>query len=126
MRTIIFFLLLCTQALATPWSELVEKHTYELKQNFQLPQLERSNSLLDFSAGEKFELLETTHLGPLNVAIFTFRYEACPGSQMKTDMEIIPVQGSFPVVEVGAQLETGCKLEIYLESRDIPRTSFFE
>ena len=41
----------------------------------------------------------------IKVVLFRFDYKNCPGSDMKTDMEIIPVKNTSPVVEVGAQLE---------------------
>ena len=45
---------------------------------------------------------------------------------MKTEMEIIAVKNTAPVVEVGAQLEENCMLEIFIENRDLMTDSLFE
>jgi hypothetical protein len=44
---------------------------------------------------------------------------------MGTEMEIIPVKNTSPMVEVGAQLEN-CSLEIFIEKKDLMSASFFE
>lgn len=125
MKFFILLTLLSFKALAVGWTELEAGHNYKLTQNFQLPQLERSSSLLDFSKGDELTLNEVVPMDMINVMLYEFNYKKCPGPDMKTDMEIIPVQGTTPMVEVGAQLEK-CTLSIYIETKDINSQSFIE
>jgi hypothetical protein len=111
--------------MAADWNDLEIKQKYRLTQTFQLPQLERSGSLVDFMEGEEVVLTEIVGLDMIKVVLFKFDYKNCPGQEMKTDMEIIPVKNTSPVVEVGAQLEN-CTLEIFIENKDLMSTSFFE
>lgn len=126
MRLFLCFILLTFNAWAVSWNDLEVSQDYKLTQSFQLPQLERSGSLLDISEGDRVTLSDIIPLDMINVVLLQFDYKKCPGSAMKTDMEIIPVKNTSPVVEIGAQLETGCKLEIFIESRDFMSESFFE
>ena len=125
MRLFIGLLLISFNLLASDWSDLEEKQKYILTQSFQLPQLERSGSFMEFTAGDEAVLSEIIGLDTINVVLFKFNYINCPGPEMKTDMEIIPVKNTSPVVEVGAQLEN-CSLEIFIETKDLMRASFFE
>jgi hypothetical protein len=125
MKFFILLAFLSFNVFAIDWTELEAGKNYKLTQNFQLPQLERSGSLLDFSKGDELLLNEIIPLDMINVMLYEFAYKKCPGQDMKTDMEIIPVQGTTPVIEVGAQLEK-CTLSIYIETKDINTQSFIE
>ena len=125
MRLFIGLLLISFNLLASDWSDLEEKQKYILTQSFQLPQLERSGSFMEFTVGDEAVLSEIIGLDTINVVLFKFNYKKCPGPEMKTEMEIIPVKNTSPVVEVGAQLEN-CSLEIFIETKDLMTASFFE
>jgi len=127
MYAIIFTFLLSTSAMAARWSQLSIGETYSLIQNFQLTQFERSDSRIDFSKGEKFTLKDKTLLDipGAPVDLFIFDYKKCPGKDMVTDLEIIPVKGSNPLVEVGAEV-VECELYIYMERKDFLNKSLFE
>lgn len=125
MRLFIGLLLISFNLLASDWTDLEEKQKYILTQSFQLPQLERSGSFMEFTAGDEVVLSEIIGLDTINVVLFKFNYKKCPGPEMKTEMEIIPVKNTSPVVEVGAQLEN-CSLEIFIETKDLMTASFFE
>ena len=125
MRLFIGLLLISFNLLASDWSDLEEKQKYILTQSFQLPQLERSGSFMEFTVGDEAVLSEIIGLDTINVVLFKFNYKKCPGPEMKTEMEIIPVKNTSPVVEVGAQLEN-CSLEIFIETKDLMMASFFE
>jgi len=125
MRIFIGLMLISFNLFAAEWNDLEMDQKYTLTQSFQLPQIERSGSLVDFLAGEEVVLKEIIALDMIKVMLFKFDYKSCPGPDMKTDMEIIPVKNTAPVVEVGAQLEK-CSLEIFIESKDLMSTSFFE
>ena len=127
MRLFFISLLFSFSAFAANWSELFPGKSYSLFQSFQLKQLERSGSLLDFTKGDLFALKEIIPLsmpGAL-LNLYIFDYPKCPGTDMETDMEIIAVKGSSPLVEVGAFVEE-CELRIYLETKDFNRKSLFE
>ncbi len=126
MRLLILGLLFLSFSVhAAEWNDLEMDQKYTLTQSFQLPQIERSASLVDFLEGEEVVLKDIIALDMIKVMLFKFDYKNCPGPDMKTDMEIIPVKNTAPVVEVGAQLEK-CSLEIFIESKDLMSTSFFE
>ena len=127
MRTILLSVIFSFSAVAANWTDLVEGKSYKLNQSFQLPQLERSRSLLDFSKGEIFLLKEIVPLSlpGASLALYIFDYKNCPGTEMATDMEIIPVTGSRPLVEVGAKVED-CEINMYIETKDQYSKSLFE
>ncbi len=127
MRLFLIFCLFSFNVFAASWSDLSVGNSYRLTQNFQLPQLERSGSLIDFSKGEKLHLKEIVPLsmpGAL-LTLYIFDYLNCPGPAMTTDMEIIPVNGTSPLVEIGAFVEK-CELNVYLETKDYYTNSLFE
>jgi hypothetical protein len=127
MNVVIFTFIISFSAFAGKWSQLSIGETYLLIQNFQLSQFERSNARIDFNKGEKFTLKDKTLLdipgAPID--LFTFDYKNCPGKDMLTDLEIIPVKGSNPLVEVGAEV-VECELFIYMERKDFFNKSLFE
>jgi hypothetical protein len=127
MRLFFILSLISFSALAAQWGDLVPGKSYSLSQSFQLPQLERSGSFVDFSKGEDFRLKEVVPLSAtgLSLILHIFHYTNCPGIEMTTDMEIIPVKYSNPLVEVGVQLEE-CELNMYIETRDQNNKSLFE
>ena len=126
MRLFLILLGFSFNVLAVEWTELQDGTQYKLTQDFQLSQFERSGSKLDISSGDKVELKESVALSMINVMLYVFDYKDCPGQSMATEMEIIPVQGTSPVVEIGAQLEDKCELNIYIENKDLMSNSLFE
>jgi hypothetical protein len=124
MRLFIGLMLLSFNIIAADWTDLELDQNYKLTQSFQLPQLERSRSMIDVMENEEFILKEIIGLD-IGVVLFQFNYKNCPGMSLKTDMEIIPVKNTSPVVEIGAQIEK-CVLEIFIENKDLMTTSFFK
>lgn len=123
------FLLLCLisfNVFATEWNELEIDAEYKLTQSFSLKQIGPQASSLDIMTGEKVVLKEIVGLDMIRVTLFQFEYLNCPGPEMKTDMEIIPVNNTSPVVEIGAQLVEKCTLEIFIESKDLMTESFLK
>lgn len=128
MRLFILSFLISSQLFAMDWSDLEFGNTYKLNQNFQLPQLERSHSLLDFSKGDEFYLMEIMPL-PIpgnSVMKYVFTYKNCPGSQIKSDTVILNVEGASPRGKVMAVLEENCELTFFLEGRYYYSPSLFE
>lgn len=127
MRLFLLLSLISFSAFATTWEELAPGRYYKLNQSFQLPQLERSGSLLDFTKGEQHFLREIVPL-PMPgfpMLVYVFKYTDCPGTAMATDIEIVEVEGTSPVVKVGTQLEA-CEIHMYIEAKDYYSKSLFE
>lgn len=125
MRLFIGLILVSFNLFAADWNDLATQEKYTLTQSFQLPQTERSSSLIDIMQGDEVVLNEIIGLDMIKVTLFKFNYINCPGMELKTEMEIIAVNNSSRMVEVGAQLEK-CSLEIFIENRDLMTNSFFE
>lgn len=125
MRLFILLFLVSFQAFAANWSDLDVKKTYKLGQDFQLPQTERSGSLLDFSKGEKVVLKEIIPIAisGYSVILFQFDYKACPGRAMTTSMELVKVLGTS--AEIAVYLEN-CELNVYVDPNDFYSKSLFE
>ncbi len=113
MRLLIALLLISFNASARDWWSLETTHKYKLNQSFQLPQTERAGSLLDFPIGDEVVFKYKVSIPGLSTFIYVFDYLNCPGPQMETDMQYIPVQGTSPVIKVGAQLEPICELNFF-------------
>jgi hypothetical protein len=96
---------------------------YTIQQNMSLPQTVRSGSILEIMKGEKFLLKEKLGMG-MGLALFNFEYKNCPGPEMETDVEVIPVEGT--PIEVGAMVAQGCELWVYVELKDFWTKSLFE
>jgi hypothetical protein len=126
MRLFLGLCLLSFQLQAVSWNDLEISNQYKINQQLQLRQIERSGSMLEISAQESFSLKEVIGLDMINVSLYRLQYKNCPGPAMKTEMEIIAVKNTAPVVEVGAQLELECMLEIFIENKDTLTESFFE
>jgi hypothetical protein len=126
MRIFILMMMVAFNVFATDWSELEIGTKYKISQSFPLPQLGPSRSSIDIMAGEEFILKDVIGLDMIHVSLFQFQYLNCPGPSLKTDMEIIPVKNTTPVVEVGAQLEENCKFEVFIENKDLMTHSLFE
>jgi hypothetical protein len=125
MRFLLGLMLLSVPVFASDWNDLETGETYKIKQSLSLTQLERSSSKLDILQGESFKLNTITGLDMISVTMLTFAYEKCPGMEMKTELEIIPVLNASPTVEIGATVED-CELQIFLENKDLMTPSFFE
>lgn len=129
MRTLIgFMLLVSTSVFATEWADLELGSSYKLAQSFQLKQLERSGSSVNVEAGQVVVLRDRVPVAVpgFPLYLYVFDYKSCPGPAMKTDQEIIPVNNTSPLVEVGVELEEGCVLNVFLESKDYYTNSLFE
>lgn len=126
MRLLLALVFISFNALAVEWYDLEANQDLKITQSFQLKQQIASGSLLDIVEGQKFTLKEIISLDMINVTLYKLDYKNCPGPAMATDMEIIPVKNTSPMVEVGAQLIQNCTLEIFIESKDLMTESFFE
>ena len=129
MRLLVGFMLLISfSAFAKDWSDLEIGSTYKITQSFSLKQLERSGSSVEIEKGQSVVLKDMVSVAvpgyPLYLYIFD--YKSCPGPAMKTDQEIIPVNETSPLVEVGVELEEQCELNVFLEVKDFYTNSLFE
>ena len=126
MRLFIALMLVSFNLFATvEWNDIERQQDIKLTQSFQLKQKFGSHSMVEITKGSEFFVKDIIGLEMVNVVLFQLEYKKCPGPDMATEMEIIPVNNTSPVVEIGAQLEN-CTLEIFIESRDLMSPSFFE
>ena len=125
MKLFIVLSLLSINAFAGTWFDMEANKEYTVLQSFSLPQEERSGSSLEVTKGDKFVLKEIIGLG-MGLGLFNFQYAKCPGPDMVTDIEIIPIDNSAPLVEIGAKAELNCEMWIYVELKDFWTNSLFE
>ena len=127
MRLFIALFLISFSAFATTWENLRPGQDYKLTQSFELP-IYRQNSMMSFMKGEGVYLKAVEPLaipGGFNMFLYIFDYKNCPGPQMETELEIVEVENTSPVVKAGAQLEK-CELNVYIEMKDYYKESFFK
>jgi hypothetical protein len=125
MRTFILLALISFPAFAMNWFDMELGNEYVLNQDLALTQRERSGSMLDIVKGEKFVLKEIMPI-TMGLMMFNLEYKNCPGPAMETEVEIIPVNGTSPVIEVGAMVAENCELWVYVEGKDFWTNSLFE
>lgn len=125
--TLLFALFFIHPCFATNWSDLEIDKFYQLNQSIQLTQEERSHSILELGKGDKFKLTKIIPLiySHTTVNLYVLNYLNCPGPDLKTRMEIIPVNETSPSVEIGVQVEN-CELLVFLELNDIYNNSLFQ
>lgn len=125
MKSFIALALISFNAFAINWNDLTEGKSYRTAQKFSLKQTERSHSMFDVPRGQRVTLKEIVPLSSAPVALYVFDYKNCPGPALSTIMEIITVERTRPVVEIGAQLDN-CELNIYVETKDLGARALFE
>ncbi len=125
MRLFILLALISFPSFAMNWFDMELGTEYILMQDMSLPQRERSGSMLEVSKGAKFVLKEVVGI-TMGLMMFNLEYKNCPGPAMETEVEIIPVSGTSPVIEVGAMVAENCELWVYVEGKDFWTNSLFE
>lgn len=123
MRLFIVLFLVSFSALATSWGNLQVGRNYKLSQSFELTMTGRSAWMMYLMKDEVFHLRKVESLG--STVLYIFDYKNCPGPEMGTELEIVPVGGTSPVVKTGTQLEA-CELKVYIEMKDYYSNSLFE
>lgn len=122
MRSFMLLIFVSFPAVAMNWFDMETRKDYSIIQNLSLPQRERSQSILEITKGEKFYLKEIN--GGAGLGIFNFEYKSCPGQELETEVEVIPVEGT--PFEVGAMVASGCELWVFVELKDFWTPSIFE
>jgi hypothetical protein len=124
MRSIFAFLLLTLSlnSFAMDWFDMESGVTYKLTQPLSLPMKKINRGILELPAGEPFVLKYVT--GGAGLGILTFHYPNCPGSQMETEVEVIPVKNS--PIEIGAMVAEGCELWVFVELKDYFTPAIFK
>lgn len=123
MKTLLALALLTfsLSSLAMNWFDMESGVTYKLTQSMSLPQ-KLNGTILELPAGEPFVLKYVT--GGAGLGILTFHYPKCPGTEMETEVEVIPVKNS--PVEIGAMVAEGCELWVFVELKDYFTAAIFE
>jgi hypothetical protein len=125
MRLFILLSLISFSSFAGVWFDMESGKEYSILQGLSLPQRERSGSKLEVIKGEKFRLKEIIGVG-MGLGLFNFEYKNCPGPEMETEIEVYPVEGTSPLVEIGAMVAEGCEFWVYVELKDFWTKSLFE
>ncbi len=104
------------------WSELEQYNEYKLTQKIVF---ENGVSL---ASGDVYELREIEPLSIPGYPMFyySFHKKNCTNPDQTAEMVIVEVPGKDWDVSVGAQLEEGCNLGLYLEVKDYYSRSAFE
>lgn len=125
MRSLITAILLSFSfsAFAISWNDLVLGETYELNQEIILKSNSPGSALYHIPVGTKLTHSDLVPLDMINVMLYKFDLPQCPGNEFKAEMEIVPVNGTTPVVEVGVDIAEGCQVEFFFETKDIYTTS---
>ncbi len=125
MRIFILLALISFPSFAGVWFDMEAGKEYSILQSLSLPQRERSGSFLEVVKGEKFVLKEIIGIG-MGLGLFNFEYKSCPGPEMETEVEVYPVYGTSPLVEIGAMVAVNCEFWVYVELKDFWTQSLFE
>jgi hypothetical protein len=123
MRTFLALALLSISlnSFAMDWSDLERGTNYKLTQSLSLPQ-KLNGTLLELPVGESFRYKSV--IGGAGLAIFSFDYINCPGLEMETEVEVIPVK-NYPI-EIGAMVAEGCELWVFVELKDYYTPAIFK
>lgn len=121
MRIFIFLLCLSFNALALDWPDMERGTFYKTTQPLSLTQ-KLNGTILEIPAGEQFYFKSV--YGAIGLAIHTLEWVNCPGFEMETEVEVIPVRNS--PVEIGAMVAEGCELWVYVEYKDYFTKAIFE
>ena len=121
MRSLIVLIVLAfsSHAFATSWNDLEIGQSYTLNQEIKLKSNSPSGSDFHLTAGTSLIQSDLIPLDMISVMLYQFKLPNCPGNDFETEMEIIPVQGTSPLVEIGAQVASNCLLEVFIETKDI-------
>ncbi|MBC7715089.1 MAG: hypothetical protein H7177_17215 [Rhizobacter sp.] len=108
-------------AASVQWSDLEQDKEYTSTQKFVF------ENGVTLPAGEVYELRE---IEPLSIPGYPMMYygfhkKDCTTPDQTADMSIVEVPGQDWDVEVGAELEEGCSLGLYLEVKDYYSASAF-
>lgn len=125
MRSLLVLLALVfsSQVFANSWNDLEVGESYTLNQEISLVSNSPGQSTYHIPAGTVLNHSDLIPLDMISVLIYQFKLPNCPGNDFETQMEIIPVQGTSPLVEIGAQVGSNCLLEIFIETKDIYTSS---
>ncbi len=126
MRTFLALVLLSFNAIAgaVEWTDLTPGGVYRITQGAVLPVRGGQGRTVQVRPGDFYRLKQVEPLVS-NVILFSFDIKNCPGPNLQSEMTILPVQGTNPVVEVGFQLEKSCQMWIFLEGKDTWTKSIF-
>ncbi len=119
---VLFVVVFSSQVFASSWNDLEIGQDYTLSQELNL-KFKSNNDVFNIPSGTAVNLYDMLPLDMINVVLYQFKLPKCPVNDFETEMEIIPVQETSPLVEIGAQVASNCLLEIFIETKDIYSSS---
>lgn len=110
---------------ATDWMDLEKSEIYLLSQDLTLTGLRGEK--IEIETASEYRLAEITPLDGLSVVEYVFAAEKCEEPAQESEMELILPNDSEPGAnaEVGVQLVPECRLEIFVETKDLGRPSLY-
>lgn len=93
------------------WYDLEMYGRYFLKQDITF------DNGISFKAGEQFDMLDFI-AGGVPVAFFQMHQVNCQNADQTAEMILVDVPGENKNTVIGAQLEEGCNLGLYVETKD--------
>ncbi len=110
---------------ALDWMDLEKSELYLLSQDLALTGLRGEK--IEIEAEAPYRLSEVTPLDGLSVVEYVFDAETCEEPAQESEMELILPEDTEPGAnaEVGVQLVPECRLEIFVETKDLGRPSLY-
>ncbi len=113
------------QAASLPWQDLEEDTSSQLTQSLALQGTH--GEVIDLARDRVVTLEDVWPLEGLSVVNYIFRATPCETPELESEMAIILPNGNSPTskAEVGVTYSKGCRLDIYVETKDLAKPSFF-
>ena len=100
---------------ATPWGEIEEHSTLTLKKSLSV----EPGFTLD--PGQKFFVIGSEFIGPINVQVLTLRATPCTPELSSRSVSMVILENEY-----GFEMNQNCKISTYIEMKDYYRESLFD
>jgi hypothetical protein len=112
------------QALPLEWQDMERDSRVLLTQSLELKG--SRGETIRLPVDQVLTLEEVYPLSGLSVVNYVFRETPCGMPDSESEMELILPKGNPSGAEVGVTYLKGCALEIYVETKNLGQTSFFQ
>lgn len=120
----LLFIILVTPSLAIaglPWADIVTETTYSLDKTFKI-----KNTNISFPKGSVINVIERAPVNMIKVEMFKVEVKNCQYPEVTSSLELYELpQTNGSKVIVGVEVSKGCKLEMFVELKDLNTSSLF-
>ena len=120
----ILFITLMIPSLAManiPWTDIVTETTYTFEKTFKI-----KNTNISFRKGSVVNVTERAPLNMIQVEMFKMEVKNCQYPEVTSGLELYPIrQPNGTTTTIGIEVSKGCKLEMFVELKDLNTNSFF-